>query len=62
MLLHKEMNENKTRKVILCWVRDHIGINGNELADEIAKLGHTSNKSTLYPLHKEPKRNTIMSY
>lgn len=44
---------NKKRVVFLHWVKAHVGIAGNEGADRAANLGHSINKSALYPLHKE---------
>lgn len=50
---------NKTREVVLHWVKAHIGIPGNETADKVANLGHNNDRSTLYDLHKEEFYNNL---
>lgn len=44
---------NKNRRVVLHWVRGHVGVRGNEVADRVANLGHKNNKSELLPLARE---------
>ena len=49
-LLHRL---NIDRVVMLHWVKAHIGIEGNERADEAANLGHSCDRSVLFGLHRE---------
>lgn len=51
---------NRSRCVKIHWVKGHSGISGNEIADRVASLGHTLNRSTLYILHKEEINNMIL--
>ena len=44
---------NTNRKVLLHWVKSHVGIHGNERADRAANMGHNCDKSTHFPLHCE---------
>lgn len=41
---------NKTRIVLLHWVRGHSGVIGNEVADKGANKGHQNDRSCLYDL------------
>ena len=41
-MLLKNVNEKRT--VIVHWIKVHIGIIGNEIADRDAKMGHSQNK------------------
>ena len=47
------INLNNTQIVILHWVKSHNGIKGNEVADQVANLGHKNNRSENYKLAKE---------
>ena len=47
------MQMNMDRQVKLHWIKAHIGIKGNEVADKVAKMGHGINNSSVYPLAKE---------
>ena len=38
------------KRVQFQWVRGHIGVNGNEIADKAANLGHENNSSTISTL------------
>ena len=46
-------NLNQNNRVILHWVKGHCNITGNELADRAANLGHSNNRSELFPLGRE---------
>uniref|UniRef100_A0A2P2I2N0 Pol-like protein n=2 Tax=Hirondellea gigas TaxID=1518452 RepID=A0A2P2I2N0_9CRUS len=50
---------NNSRKVVLHWVRAHIGIKGNEIADKTANLGHEALTSALYPLAREEEISLV---
>ena len=52
-----ELNTKRTVKIQ--WVRSHIGIQGNEIADKTAKLGHKNNKTELYHLEQEELQNIL---
>lgn len=49
-----------TKCVLLHWVKSHAGVHGNEIADRVANLGHSLNKSVYYPLHKEEISNILL--
>ena len=44
---------NKQRKVKIHWIKRHIGIKGNEIADKTANLGHKQNRSVLTGVSRE---------
>lgn len=46
---------NRTRRVILHWIKAHAGIMGNELADEAANSGHSNDRSAVYEVQLEEK-------
>lgn len=50
---------NKDRTVLLHWVRGHIGVTGNEVADRAANLGHDNNRTELYELTREEYNCTL---
>lgn len=41
-----ELKSKKKKNVLLCWVPEHTGIEGNEIADKYAKLA-VSNTDTV---------------
>ena len=50
---------NVTRRVIVHWIKAHIGIRGNEIADKAAKMGHRQDKMVWLNLEKEELLNTL---
>lgn len=44
---------NIEKHVVLHWVKAHVGITGNEVADQTANLGHKNDRSCIYKLHVE---------
>ena len=58
---------NRTSTVFLHWVKFHVGVFGNEVADKAANKGHSNDKRALYPLHLEEltcliKRNFLIYF
>jgi ribonuclease HI len=43
--IHKLMLIKGLDKVVLCWIRGHSGIHGNEVADKVANLAHSNNRT-----------------
>jgi len=42
--------ENTGKTILLCWIPDHVGIRGNEQADEVVKMAlHSSISAVKYP-------------
>ena len=50
---------NEERKITIHWIRAHIGIKGNEIADRTANLGHNQNKSTLSIISMEEQVDSL---
>ena len=44
---------NETRPVILHWIKAHVEITGNEIADTLANSGHSKDTSMIYPIERE---------
>ena len=47
------LNIVSTQEIILHWVKSHVGILGNEIADKSANAGHQNNRTILYSLARE---------
>ena len=47
------LNIVSTREIILHWVKSHVGILGNEIADKSANARHQNNHTILYSLARE---------
>jgi hypothetical protein len=43
--IHKLMQIKGLDRVMMCWVRGHSNIRGNEVADRMANLAHTNDRS-----------------
>ena len=52
-------NVNKKRTVIVHWIKAHIGIIGNEIADRAAKMGHSQNKTVWLNIEREEMLNIL---
>ena len=51
-------SRNRT-EIGLAWVKGHAGIDGNEIADKAANLGHKQDRSAWFKLDQEERINMI---